>query len=439
VDNYSNFFINIIKSVCQSLSVKAYILLHSITLVLVTLVGCLIITNFFLRNELQNQIHDIGSSLSKQTAYSVTGLVVNNNISLLTMMLGDLQLSPQISSIAVYDLAGKRLAYAGIDDENTELFVAQITLGGNVLGQVNLQLNTSYFNQPLDEFITRFILMSVACLVMSLLLGSFLSGYVLNPIHNINKFLQDKLAEDKKADIKAKNNHHDVLSLLNNNIRELSTSYEVLLQKIQTIEDKEHQQIEIQDDLQQTPSKTAILVVRFDAQKQLSKLPSAKILAMFSYYKKCLINSAKAYQADYCKLSNGYSLLLFHTEVCGKNYLANALGCGELIRNLSHELQVEIAGTGITMHLCLAITDSDSLYKIAENELLNHESCQNAIKLVDYSRNVLLLENSIGNNDAVHQIAKLHKVYEYVDCFCVEQLLEPYLHTLEKHLHNLIS
>ena len=47
-------------------------------------------------------------------------------------------------------------------------------------------------------------------------------------------------------------------------------------------------------------------------------------------------------------LSDGGSLILFHSRDNRADYLTNALCCGELMRALGHALQIEVADSGIT-------------------------------------------------------------------------------------------
>src|SRR5690606_26649113 len=113
------------------------------------------------------------------------------------------------------------------------------------------------------------------------------------------------------------------------------------------------------------------------------------------------------YKADLHTLNDGSSLMLFHSQTSGEDYLTHAVCCGELMRALGHALQVEVADSGITLQLQLGLTHGDDLQGLSQGELLLDDTTQDALALSQHSRNLLLVERSIGDDTLLRQRARI--------------------------------
>lgn len=183
-----------------------------------------------------------------------------------------------------------------------------------------------------------------------------------------------------------------------------------------------------------TAGKSGVLAIQLGAQEQLRRLPRAQLTELLQRYRDCLQQAATLYQAELHTLNDGSSLMLFHSQDDEQNYLTHAICCGELMRALGHALQIEVADSGITLQLQLGLTQGDGLYDLSQGDLLLSEPAQAALAMSQHSRNLLLVERSIGEDNLIRQRARIRRIASPEGACCVERLLEPYPSLLERQL-----
>jgi hypothetical protein len=162
------------------------------------------------------------------------------------------------------------------------------------------------------------------------------------------------------------------------------------------------------------PQHSAVLAIQLGSQEQLRRLPRARLEELLERYRDCLDQAASLYQGD--------------------DYLTNAICCGELLRALGHQLQIEVADSGITLQLQLGLTLGDELFGLSQIDLLLTDSAQDALALSQHSRNLLLVERNIGDDDLIRQRARIRPIASPEGACCVERLMEPYPSMLERQL-----
>ncbi len=181
-------------------------------------------------------------------------------------------------------------------------------------------------------------------------------------------------------------------------------------------------------------TKSGVLAIQLGAQEQLRRLPRARLTELLQRYRDCLQQAATLYQAELHTLNDGSSLMLFHSQDDEQNYLTHALCCGELMRALGHALQIEVADSGITLQLQLGLTQGEGLYDLSQGDLLLSEPAQAALAMSQHSRNLLLVERGIGEDNLIRQRARIRPIASPEGACCVERLLEPYPSLLERQL-----
>lgn len=184
---------------------------------------------------------------------------------------------------------------------------------------------------------------------------------------------------------------------------------------------------------------SAVLAIQLGSQEQLRKLPRVRLVSLLERYRDCLEQATSLYKGELHSLIDGGSLILFHETQGEDDYLTHALCCGEIMRALGHALQVEVADSGITLQLQLGLTQGERLVNLKLPELLNNDTVRNAIALSRHSRNLLLVEHSIADDELLRQRARIRSIASPEGASCVERLLEPYSSTLERHLVRLES
>lgn len=181
----------------------------------------------------------------------------------------------------------------------------------------------------------------------------------------------------------------------------------------------------------------AVLAIQLGAQEQLRRLPRSRLLELLQRYRDCLDQAAALYQGELHTLGDGSSLMLFHRQACGEDYLTHAICCGELMRALGHALQIEVADSGITLQLQLGLTQGENLAELGQGDLLLSETAQDALALSQHSRNLLLVERRIADDPQVRQHARIRGIASPQGAYCVERLLEPYPSLLERQLAHM--
>lgn len=184
------------------------------------------------------------------------------------------------------------------------------------------------------------------------------------------------------------------------------------------------------------PLETTVLAIRLGNQEALRRLPRPRLMALLGRYREQLDRACKLYNGHIQTLHDGTSLVVFNAKECRQDELTHALCCGELLRVLGHDLQVEIADTGITLHLHLALCHSPCLRNVAEEDLAAQPACQTLIEQVQYSRNLLLLDSSLANCDAMRQRAVVRRLASQPGIYCIERLQDPYQAMLEQQLNH---
>ena len=182
---------------------------------------------------------------------------------------------------------------------------------------------------------------------------------------------------------------------------------------------------------------SAVLAVQLGAQEQLRRLPRARLVDLLQRYRDCLEQAARLYKGALYTLSDGGSLILFHSRDQDEEFLTNALCCGELMRALGHALQIEVADSGITLQLQLGLVLGEDIADLEQADLLQDASAQEALALSQHSRNLLLVEKSIGDDEKVRERARIRPIASPENACCVEWLKEPYPSMLERQLSRM--
>jgi uncharacterized membrane protein affecting hemolysin expression/class 3 adenylate cyclase len=188
------------------------------------------------------------------------------------------------------------------------------------------------------------------------------------------------------------------------------------------------------------PVHSAILAIQLGGQDELQqRLPQQRLIELLQRYRDSLERAAHLYHGSLVRLSDGSSLVLFHSNQPGESYLSRALCCGELLRALSHALQIEVADRGLILQLQLGLSHGEGLYGLPPSELLLQASSQSALNLSRHSRNLLLLDQALGADPAVRERARIRTLASPAGASCVERLQDPLPARLEQQLGQMLQ
>lgn len=183
-----------------------------------------------------------------------------------------------------------------------------------------------------------------------------------------------------------------------------------------------------------------VLAIRLGNQDGLRRLPRARLVTVLERYRGQLEQAGSLYAARLQTLDDGTSLLIFNAEA-GSDHdgLTQAFICGELMRVLGHDLQIEIADTGISLHLQLAICYAAGVEHLDQAGMLEQSACATMFEQLEFSRNLLLLDASLANADLTAERAVVRRLASHPGVYCVERLVNPYQTVLERQLNRLYT
>lgn len=485
-----NFFLLIFHALRQHrVPIALRVAAHSLLLVCAALLIYTLVMGLQFKQAMQQQAEALGQSLTVQTAASATELLVSNDILSLNVLLGNLVKNPLVAHAAIYGADGRTLAEAGtrpaqgLLGESQGIYSRQITFQEIMAGQLRISLDMQQFQQPMTISLQSMGLLSLILLALTLSLSLRLGRHISTPLLQLRLWLRDP---DEQAPATTRQDEiGDLARQLQGRLAPErpvvedapaapATEPDFDSEELLAVDDDEphddayaasasaqaplaagaarRQSIDEDDPfldlheplLEEQPAvvpvtprpsgHSALLAIQLGAQEQLRRLPRSRLMDLLQRYRDCLEQAARLYKADLHTLSDGSSLMLFHSHDSGDDYLTHALCCGELMRALGHALQIEVADSGITLQLQLGLTRGDDLRSLSEAELLLDETTQAALALSQHSRNLLLVERAIGDDPLLAQRARLRSIASPEGACCVERLLEPYPSLLERQL-----
>ena len=484
-----NFFLLIFRALRhRRVPIALRIASHNVILVALALVIYACVMGLQFKQAMHEQADALGQSLTTQTATSATELLVSNDILSLNVLLNNLTKNPLVAHAAIYSVDNRILAEAGQRPKNSllgeveGLYQTKITFQDVTAGHLRISLDMDQFQQPMTISLQSMGILSAILLALALALSLRLGRHISTPLMQLRVWLRDidehtpaTQRQDEIGDLarqlhtsfapqrvepepqaEADDNDDDEPEFEVRNLRDpsfdesaplpsLKAAPRHMLNAEEDLPGEEDPFADLRDDtavaklqprpvVPAVPQHSAVLAVQLGAQDQLRRLPRARLTELLDRYRDCLDQAASLYQSELHTLNDGSTLMLFHSEDSGEDYLTNAICCGELLRALGHQLQIEVADSGITLQLQLGLTLGDELFGLSQIDLLLTESAQDALALSQHSRNLLLVERKISDDNLIRQRARIRPIASPEGACCVERLMEPYPSMLERQL-----
>nr|WP_256737457.1 AhpA/YtjB family protein [Pseudomonas sp. dw_358] len=469
---------------------------HNIVLVALALIIYAAVMGLQFKQAMHEQADALGQSLTTQTASSATELLVANDMLSLNVLLNNLVKNPLVAHAAIYSADNRIIAEAGQRPKNgllgpaDGLYETKISFQDVTAGTLRISLDMNQFQQPLMLSLQSMAILGAILLALALALSLRLGRKISTPLMQLRVWL--RAPDPYTPGVQRQDEIGDLARQLHANLappepepepepEEEEEIFEVPEPAVQVRAAREPgfdklpplpvkmplRRIQAEEDLDDedgddpfadlrdhspavvaaaTPvavvpapaakrsSTSAVLAVQLGAQEQLRRLPRQRLTELLQRYRDCLDQAASLYQSELHTLNDGSTLMLFHSEDIGDDYLTNAICCGELLRALGHALQVEVADSGITLQLQLGLVLSEEVFGLGQLDLLLTESAQDALALSQHSRNLLLVERRIGDDGLIRQRARIRPIASPEGACCVERLLEPYPSLLERQL-----
>ena len=471
---------------------------HNVILVALALVIYAVVMGLQFKQAMHEQADALGQSLTTQTATSATELLVSNDILSLNVLLNNLTKNPLVAHAAIYSVDNRILAEAGQRPKNSLLgetegvYQTKITFQDVTAGHLRISLDMNQFEQPMTISLQSMGILSAILLALALALSLRLGRNITTPLLQLRVWLREP--DPYTPAITRQDEIGDLARQLHTRLAPPAPEPEPEPEPEEDFDDSEYEETDDQEptfevrnlsdptfdekpavpapkaaprqvisteedededdpfsDLRDTGTASvapeavvkaeptaaqpsAVLAVQLGAQEQLRRLPRARLMELLERYRDCLNQAASLYQSELHTLNDGSTLMLFHSEDSGEDYLTNAICCGELLRALGHALQIEVADSGITLQLQLGLVLGEGLNGLSQIDLLLTETAQDALALSQHSRNLLLVERKISDDPLIRQRARIRPIASPEGACCVERLMEPYPSMLERQL-----
>ena len=493
-----NFFLLIFRALRhRRVPIALRIASHNVILVALALVIYACVMGLQFKQAMHEQADALGQSLTTQTATSATELLVSNDILSLNVLLNNLTKNPLVAHAAIYSVDNRILAEAGqrpkqgLLGETQGMYESKITFQDVSAGQLRISLDMQQFEQPMTISLQSMGILSAILLALALALSLRLGRNISTPLLQLRVWLrdidehtpatqrQDEIGDlarqlhasfapepvapavvdepeiDELDDAEDDEPAFEVRNLRDPSFDESTPAASlkaaprhVISAEEDETDDDEDPFADVRDSATSAvvvkpqpkvvassqPQFSAVLAVQLGAQEQLRRLPRARLTELLDRYRDCLDQAASLYESELHTLNDGSTLMLFHTQDSGEDYLTNAICCGELLRALGHQLQIEVADSGITLQLQLGLTLGEELFGLSQIDLLLTETAQDALALSQHSRNLLLVERKISDDALIRQRARIRPIASPEGACCVERLMEPYPSMLERQL-----
>ncbi|WP_288407013.1 AhpA/YtjB family protein [uncultured Pseudomonas sp.] len=484
-----NFFLLIYRALRQRrVPVALRIVSHSLLLVAAALVIYAGIMSMQFRHAMQQQADALGQSLVTQTANSAAELLVANDNLSLNVLLSNLARNPLVAHAAVYSPDNRVLAESGTRPSQGLLtatdgiYSTPIRFQDVTAGQVRLALDMDQFQQPMMISLQNMGLLGLILLALTLILSLRLGRQLSTPLLELRVWLRDpddpapgagrldelgdlarqlqsRLVPPKPPKAEVADEDDDPFADEQGGLsvkppaRKAAAkpaAHKAPVADADSELDADAFAELVPDSFTEPPPTpapvvptepdivtSAVLAIQLGAQDQLSRLPRSRLEQLLERYRDCLQQATELYDGELHTLKDGGSLILFHERSDDDDYLTRALCCGEIMRALGHALQVEVVGSGATLQLQLGLTQGERLAGLELAQLLENTTVRNAQALSRHSRNLLLVEQSIAEDELLRKRARIRTIASPAGASCVERLLEPYSATLERHLVRL--
>ncbi|MGV3591478.1 MAG: hypothetical protein ACO1PZ_07290, partial [Gammaproteobacteria bacterium] len=214
---------------------------HKITLS-VSLLLILILVAFWLALKLQlqqtvaQQTDTLGNILARQTADSVTELVLANDVLGLNVVVNQLARENGVANITISDVDGRELTSTALQgmrkEDGSTPYVAPVTLQGAIAGYVSLSLDESFLTNPVTRPDAVFFIIIGAGLVLVFAASHAIAAQVTTPVLELVQMTEP----DEGADLDALvANRHDEFGLLQQRIADLVWRQRELEERIDVI------------------------------------------------------------------------------------------------------------------------------------------------------------------------------------------------------------
>ncbi|HZJ95286.1 MAG TPA: histidine kinase [Thiopseudomonas sp.] len=400
---------------------------------------------------IQQQADALGKSLLQQTRVLAEGALSAEDTLSLAVLLRELVGNPYVSHAALYSVDNRILAEAGQRPKSSSnapgFYSQQLTFQNIIAGTLHLHIDMQQLQKPLDTSMQTLAAVGLVLLMLSAILAVLLGRSIARPLNNLSNWLSNPAPpapciqrSDEVGVLARQLNQHwaSDLSTVEPQPAELTSTVLEPQQAAANQDPSELSYQQVHDTVladAHNNTRTAVLAIELGSMEQLRQLPSERLSELMNQYLHALQQAADLYAGELYNLTDGRSLITFHSKHA--DYPRNAVLCGELLRAFSHALQTEVAASGILLHIKLGLSDGPAQQQNTLGQLLLNDSTQAALTLSKHSHNLLLLSNDLAQQDEIIDCSRTRPVLKPEQASCVETLLDNYPALLQEQLQQI--
>lgn len=357
------------------MAIKHKITLSFSLLLILVLVAFWLSLKLQLQQTLAQQTDALGEILARQTADSVTELVLANDVLGLNVVVNQMAREDGVADVTITDVDGRILTSTAIqgmpETDGNKAYVAPVTLQDAVAGYVTLHLDESFLSNPVTRPDALFFVIIAAGLVLVLAASHAIAAQVTMPVLDLVELTEaDDVDIDPETFAVTRN---DEFGLLQQRIAELLWRQRELEDQIEVIgapgEDPEET-----GGLKAERRTTTLLYVQVaNSSKALDLLHPGTLSTLLQQFQFYLRQAARLYRGVVVRVNGDSALVAFDTRHCQDEHAFDALCCAQLFVRLMHKVaDAQHARKAQALEFCLAVYSGDAyfspVWKKARNE-----------------------------------------------------------------------
>ena len=291
-----------------------------------------------LEQTLSRQTDTLGQILAKQTADSITELVLANDLLGLNVVLNQLAGEQGVASITIKDVDGKVLVTtSGAEGENEGIpYVAPITLQDAVAGTVSLYLDESLQSNPVAQPRGLFYLILGAGIVLVIVTASALSSHLTQPLQELLE--QTDIGDTGEELPEIVVTRQDEVGQVQQRFLELMTRQRELEDHIE-VTGLPDPTLEEQSGSKPERRMATLLVVQVvNSNTALELLHPATFSTLLQQYQYYLRQAARLYRGVVNRINGDTMLVSFDIRQCQEEHAFNAICCAQLFLSLMEKV-----------------------------------------------------------------------------------------------------
>ncbi len=289
---------------------------------------------------LEQQASNFAKIIAKQTADSVTELVLANDLLGLNVVLGQLTHEPGFVSATITDVDRHILAStlpAGSAVPTTgRIYSAPITVQDSVAGQVIFVFDDSQMDEPRARLLYLYASILAAALLVTGVLAWRLCEQITTPILLLLDQAEDFEVGDENATITV--DRDDEVGLLQQRVAELVHHQHRLQEQLAVtgVPDSEESDVQVQRPERRMASLLVIEMVNSTSAVEL--LHPATLSTLLQQYQFYLRQASRLYRGVVTQISGDRAMVAFDVRQCQDEHAFNAICCGQLFLQLMQRL-----------------------------------------------------------------------------------------------------